>query len=469
MAQQLLLSLLLCSLWTLLLWQVSRLLLKKFSALQQWPPYFWCLLGLCFLPLLPLPELGQQWTIPSVLLQDTLHAIQAESAQPLHPGLLQPTANSQFIWWLLLGGLGTVSLWQLYRLVRQWQQLQRLIRQSKPLAAASLFSPEQLAALPARFELRQTQTSISPFIAGWRHMVLVVPAYMWQLTAEQRRLLLQHELTHLQRRDPQQLLLLRLLVALCWFNPLLRQLEQAFIQSVELAVDRAVLANEPGSALLYGQTLLNSLKRCQHQAQPKLNAAFMHANSGHSFYQQRLQQLFHPAPALSSWQRWRIPLLLGFAALLLNIGYAQLNYSAPPTQWLLPVGQVPITSAYATQHPLRQNRPHQGVDFGAARGSDIQAAQRGKVLIADATSLHSRYGKVVLIDHGHGYQTLYAHLDAFYVTAGQSVAAGEPIGTVGASGQVTGPHLHFELLLDGQHQDPALYLALPKRSYSQAN
>lgn len=461
MAQQLLISLLLCSLWTVLLWQASRLLLQKFSALQHWPLYFWCLLGLCFLPLLPLPELDQPWTIPSVLLQDTLHAIQTETAQPLHPGLMQPPANSQSLWWWLLGGVFSISLWQLYRLARQWQGLQQLIRQTEPLAAASLFDQAQLASLPPQLEIRQTQAAISPFIAGWSHMVLVVPAYIWQLTAEQRQLLLAHELMHLKRRDPQQLLLLRILVAFCWFNPLLRQIEQAFIRSMELAVDQAVLTRHPEMALQYGQTLLNSLKLSQAEPQPALTAALIHTNSGHNFYQQRLQLLFHPFPALSAWQRWRIPIALGGAALLLNVGFVQLSYSAPPQEWLLPVGKAPVTSAYATQHPFRQNRPHQGVDFGAVQGSDIRAAQRGKVLIADATSLHSRYGKVVLIDHGHGYQTLYAHLDDFYVTAGQSVEAGEPIGTVGATGAVTGPHLHFELLFHGQHQDPARYLALP--------
>ncbi|SEA01096.1 M23/M56 family metallopeptidase [Alkalimonas amylolytica] len=461
MAQQLLISLLLCSLWTVLLWQASQFLLKKYSALQQWPPFFWCLLGLCFLPLLPLPELGQQWTIPSVLLQDTLHSIQTETAQPQHPGLIQPPANSQSLWWWLLGCVFSISLWQLCRIARQWQRLQQLIRHAEPLPATRLFSPAQLALLPPQLEIRQTEAAISPFIAGWSRMVLVVPAYIWQFTAQQRQLLLEHELAHLQRRDPQQLLLLRILVAVCWFNPLLRQIEQAFIRSMELAVDQAVLARQPDLALLYGQTLLSSLKLSQATPQPALTAALIHTNTGHSFYQQRLQQLFQPCSTLSSWQRWRIPLAVGGAAMLLNLGGAQLSYSAPPEDWLLPVGQVPITSAYATQHPLRQNRPHQGVDFGAAQGSDITAAQKGKVLIADATSLHSRYGKVVLIDHGHGYQTLYAHLDDFYVTAGQSVAAGEAIGTVGATGRVTGPHLHFELLRNGQHQDPARYLTLP--------
>ena len=71
MAQHLLISLLLCTLWSAALWATAKPLLKRNHALQQWPVLYWWLLALSFLPLLPLPELYQHWTIPSVLLQDT--------------------------------------------------------------------------------------------------------------------------------------------------------------------------------------------------------------------------------------------------------------------------------------------------------------------------------------------------------------------------------------------------------------
>ena len=314
--------------------------------------------------------------------------------------------------------------------------------------------------LPIQFEIRQTQAAISPFVAGWNRMVLVLPAYIGDMSEQQRQLLIDHELTHLQRRDPQQLLLLRILVALCWFNPVLRLIEQAFIRSMELAVDKAVLQKQPEQALLYGQTLLCSLKQSQAEQMPALMPGFIQSNASQSFYQQRLQQLFQPAPVLSFWQKWRATAVLCSTALLLNVGCAQLSFSSPPQEWLLPVGKVPINSFYGEKHPFRKNRPHQGLDFGAKRGATVKAAQKGKVLIADAKSLNDRYGKAVLIDHGHGYQTLYAHLDDFYIEAGQTVEPGQPIGKVGSTGRVTGPHLHFELLVDGKQQDPTPYLKL---------
>ncbi|MDP2714545.1 M23/M56 family metallopeptidase [Rheinheimera sp.] len=460
MAQQLLISLLLCSVWAGLLWLACKVLLKKIPGLQQWPMFYWCVLGLCFLPLLPLPQLGQHWTIPSALLQDTVYSMQTLAAQPAHPNLSRPPAVRALFWRILMGLVLLISLWQLWRVLQQWQRLQQLITLTEPLNAATLLSPTQLAAVPQNIEIRQTQAAISPFIAGWSRLVLVLPAYIWQLSAQQRQLLVAHELVHLHRRDPQQLLIMRILVAFFWFSPALRQIEQAFIRSIELAVDQAVLAKQPELAALYGQTLLSSLKLSQAGHLSALTAGFIHDNADTNFYRQRLLQLFQPAPRLSGGQRWRISIVFAGAVFSLQLSSSALSYSEPPQQWLLPVGKQPVTSFYAEKHPFRQNRPHQGVDFGAATGATITASQKGKVLIADDSSLNRRYGKVVLIDHGHGYQTLYAHLNDFHIIAGQTVQAGEPIGTVGTTGRVTGPHLHFEILLNGRQQNPAVYLQL---------
>lgn len=460
MAQQLLMSLLLCSLWAALLWLSNLLLLRKIPGLQQWSTFYWYLLGLCFLPLLPLPQLSQHWTIPSVLLQDAVYSIQTLAVQPEHPGLIQQRAGMEKFWVVLLGFVCFISLLRVTRVAKQWRQLQQLITLAEPIAAATLLSPAQQASIPPTVEMRKTQAAISPFVAGWNRMVLVVPAYIWQLSAQQRHLLVAHELTHIKRRDPQQLLVLRLLVEFCWFIPALRHIEQAFIRSIELAVDQAVLAKQPELTRIYGQTLLNSLKLSQGSHLSSLMPGFIHGNTDQAFYQQRLQQLFHRPPKLTAWKKWRISIALICSLLALQMSSSGLGYSDPPQEWLPPVGNVTVTSFYAEKHPIRQNRPHQGMDFGAAAGTTVKATHKGRVLIADATSLNSGYGKTVLIDHGHGYQTLYAHLDDFFIAAGQIVKAGEPIGTVGTTGRVTGPHLHFEILLNGQQQDPANYLRL---------
>src|SRR5690606_26101346 len=160
----------------------------------------------CFLPLLPLPQLGLHWTIPSVLLQDTVYSIHTLAVQPEHPGLIEPPANRQPFWVALLGLVFFISLLKLIRVAKQWQGLQQLIALAEPVAAARVLSPAHLACVPPNVEILQTRAAISPFIAGWNRMVLVVPTYIWQLSAQQRHLLLEHELVHLKRRDPQQLL-----------------------------------------------------------------------------------------------------------------------------------------------------------------------------------------------------------------------------------------------------------------------
>jgi len=87
-------------------------------------------------------------------------------------------------------------------------------------------------------------------------------------------------------------------------------------------------------------------------------------------------------------------------------------------------------------------QPHYGLDFAVPTGTPLLAAAAGRVTLAD--SFHF-FGNLVVIDHGHGVNTLYAHLSAFEVREGQTVAKGEPIARSGATGRVTGPHLHFSL------------------------
>jgi murein DD-endopeptidase MepM/ murein hydrolase activator NlpD len=96
---------------------------------------------------------------------------------------------------------------------------------------------------------------------------------------------------------------------------------------------------------------------------------------------------------------------------------------------------------------------HWGMDFSAPVGTDIVATGDGRVshLIEDRAG----YGKHAIIDHGYGYQTLYAHMSSFAVRRGQKVRRGDVIGKVGNSGKSTGPHLHYEVIKDGRKVNPA--------------
>jgi len=98
---------------------------------------------------------------------------------------------------------------------------------------------------------------------------------------------------------------------------------------------------------------------------------------------------------------------------------------------------------------------HRAIDIGAPEGTLVYAADSGYVVYA---GWRGGYGQMLLINHGNGFETLYAHFSDYYVDAGQSVKKGELIGRVGITGRTTGPHLHFEIRKDGSSRNPFGYL-----------
>ncbi|MBD5105218.1 MAG: peptidoglycan DD-metalloendopeptidase family protein [Ruminococcaceae bacterium] len=111
-----------------------------------------------------------------------------------------------------------------------------------------------------------------------------------------------------------------------------------------------------------------------------------------------------------------------------------------------------------------RNGNHNAIDIGdgGINGTNIYASKSGVVITAKDTYIPGySYGKYIVIDHGDGYSTLYAHCSAIYVTVGQSVNQGDVIGAVGSTGWSTGPHLHFAVNVNGVPQDPFNYVVMP--------
>lgn len=113
----------------------------------------------------------------------------------------------------------------------------------------------------------------------------------------------------------------------------------------------------------------------------------------------------------------------------------------------------PVTSRFGfRRHPLfRRHLFHTGVDISAPRGTPVPAAHAGKVLFA---GWYGGYGKLVILDHGDGVSTLYGHLSRISVKPGQTVSRKQVIGYVGSTGYSTGPHLHYEIRLNGRPVNP---------------
>lgn len=139
---------------------------------------------------------------------------------------------------------------------------------------------------------------------------------------------------------------------------------------------------------------------------------------------------------------------------------ANVSLSAQPLPfaYVTPVSGLSSSGFGYRLHPIAGVvKYHYGTDFAAYSGTDIYAFAGGTVAAAGE---EATFGNYLIIDHGDGYRSLYAHCSRLMVAEGATVAAGDLIALVGATGQVTGPHLHFELMQGESYLNPEFYLAV---------
>ena len=141
---------------------------------------------------------------------------------------------------------------------------------------------------------------------------------------------------------------------------------------------------------------------------------------------------------------------------LMALNSISADYIGGAMTWPIP-GYTTITSEYGMRvHPITgAYKLHTGTDIGAPMGADFVSAAKGVVVKA---TYNAAYGNMVIIDHGGGVQTLYAHGSEILVQVGQEVEAGTPVLKVGSTGYSTGPHAHFEIRINGQTVNPLEYL-----------
>jgi murein DD-endopeptidase MepM/ murein hydrolase activator NlpD len=137
------------------------------------------------------------------------------------------------------------------------------------------------------------------------------------------------------------------------------------------------------------------------------------------------------------------------------------KHQAHDTQWTLPVdGELSGTFGAQRSHMSKVTKLHRGIDWNAPSGTAIRAAKAGTVTYA---SDMGKNGQTVVLDHGNGIESLYAHASGIAVNIGDKVKAGEEIARVGSSGNADREHLHFEVRQNGKSVDPASLLGLKKK------
>jgi peptidoglycan hydrolase-like protein with peptidoglycan-binding domain len=182
-------------------------------------------------------------------------------------------------------------------------------------------------------------------------------------------------------------------------------------------------------------------------------AALQFVLAWHGFPSGTIDGVFgaHTDLALRRYQRWRGLVRDGVAGPA-TVGALRNPRPRSPLRFARPL-HAPIGDRFGP----RGDRFHTGVDFPAAYGATVRAARSGRVSYAGWNS--GGYGNLVVVRHGHGVRTFYAHLSRVYVGFGSRVGTGTPVGAVGASGHATGPHLHFEVRVRGAAVDPLSALA----------
>lgn len=441
-----------CLLTGLLLWGVLRLAERYWPALAAqrsvWLGAQLVLAAAFVLPLLPaaaplsaVPELAVPLALAGVA-----------PAMPVAIDAPAAAAPSGLAWLMLVpAAWGVIYLLGCIYTAWRWQRGRATLRTLLRLA-----NPRRLHGVDAL----EVDAPISPMLVGvWRPRLLL-PAHLAQFTPEQQQLVLAHELTHARRRDPQILLLATLLQALLWFNPASRWLAGKLAWAQELGCDRQVLAGRPQrERQQYAAALVKQLGL---QMQPLPGLAF----GGGSMAERLLRMRDGQAPLPAAWRALAALMLcaIGAASLALQPALAWTVAATPaamtaapataPAVWRNPLDTMRVTGFFGVVRPITP-QGHRGIDLAARRGTPVHATADGIASVSE----DARLGKAVRIDHGGGVESLYAHLDQVTLATGMAVTAGQTIGTVGATGMATGPHLHFQVSRNGHLQDPQQWLA----------
>lgn len=370
--------------------------------------------------------------------------------------------------WLALyfAGLATA----LARWAQANRRLKALLRAAKHLDRFDLAAHPAFATLRRPLpEVREIDAPIAPMLVGLVRPTLLLPRHLREFDPTQQRLVIEHELTHLARRDPLWMHASFLLQAAQWFNPMVAKLGKRMAWAQELGCDRTVLQGRPASQRrAYAAALVTQMRL---QVIPGHGATNALAFGGRvvDAVAARIGMIRDGVPAMpravTSALAWAaLPAVLAAGMLLQPALAWRLDAPAATTAaakdeaWQAPMERLRVSAFFGIKH-TPTGKLHGGMDFAAPAGTKIAAPADGVVTASTSRYLgESKWGEVIAIEHANGLRSTYAHMDKRMVKEGERVAKGQQIGTSGASGKVTGPHLHMEVTRNGSNIDPQTLL-----------
>lgn len=312
--------------------------------------------------------------------------------------------------------------------------------------------------------IKQSHHVSSVCITGLARQTVLIPCEIGlRVSSDDLVLMCAHELAHVRRGDTRLFTAAQLARVLFWFNPLVSRIASHAELAAEESADALVLAKGIDRRA-YAACFVEGLKFAAYKmnVQPAFAPSFTPPDRHGR--RRRLNSILSPKPACKTPLGARL-IASAAASTVALAAFGQAALAVDPDsagerrallQNLPLVGDITLGYGEKINGALGDNRPqHEELDIKAPKGAKILAPGDG--VVVEATNLYNNmpaWGKVVVIDHGNGLVTQYAHLDSYAVRKGDRVEAGAVIANVGATSKTSGPHLHFETLRDGKSVDP---------------
>ncbi len=278
------------------------------------------------------------------------------------------------------------------------------------------------------------------------------------LSKTENKQILLHESIHSKQLHSIDLLIIELVKAFFWFNPIIYLLKNALVEVHEYCADQACVVDDTNK-IGYQQCLL-------HHIESKMNFNLTSAFKS-SLTLKRIKMI--KKSNTSVWAHLKLVLILPVLIIsMLSFDYSEINLENPenktvPTEVeftspIKPSVKARVSSPYGKRmHPIKKKMIfHRGIDIAAPKGTPIYAVADGVVKKLQTKHVEGKaYGRFIIIQHEGDIASLYSQMEAYAVELGENVRKGDLIGFVGTSGVSTGPHLHFEIKKNGENINPA--------------